>query len=230
MDTLRKLPEGERTLYQDNVFSGDFSQSIFLKKANDDGSNRPKYYISAFSPIDGELRMQGYLYFYLDYENKSSHFVGIKVYPEYRNLNIASFLVATWIDICLNNGYDFLGTNQKQRKPFLTYLLKTYGFEILDKSLYQTRPDVITICRNQDTLDLTKYLKFKDPVHEHRFTKTNIYKEDNYHIIHDMEGFITLDDIILPLQGAKRANINYELLDKDLAEAKSKLTIKKHTK
>ena len=230
MDALKNIPEGERILYKDNIFSGNYDQSIFLKKANDDGSHRPKYYISAFSPKDGMLSMQGYLYFYLDYETKKSYFVGVKVYPEFRNLNIASFLVATWIDLCLSNGYDFLGVNQKQRKPFLLYLLKTYGFEILDKSLYDTRPDVITICRNEDLLDYTKYLSFQDPKHESSFTKTNIWKEDNYHIIHDLEGFITLDNVILPLQNAKKANIDYQLVDTFIARAKTEETIKKHTK
>ena len=73
--------------------------------------------------------------FYLDKENKTSEFIGIGVAPEYRDLNIGSFLIASWIDLCLNNGYDFLGANKKQRKPFLLYLLKTYGFEIFDKSI-----------------------------------------------------------------------------------------------
>ena len=230
MDTFKNIPEGDRILYKDNVFSGDYDQQLFVKRAVDDGSNRPKFYISAFSPKDGDLSMQGYMYFYLDQEQKRSDFIGIKVYPEFRDLNIGSFLVASWIDMCLNNGYDFLGVNPKQRKPFLLYLLKTYGFEILDKSLYETRPEVITICRSLDNLDKTKYLSFKDPKHEKVFTGTNSFKEDNYSIIHTMSGYVSLDNVLLPLQNQKRLHADYQMLDRELAEEKAESTINKHTK
>ena len=230
MDTFKNIPEGEKILYKDNVFSGDYDQQLFIKRSNDDGSNRPKFFISASSLKNGELEMQGYLYFYLDQATKSSSFIGIKVNPLYRDLNIGSFLVASWIDMCLNNGYDFLGVNPKQRKPFLLYLLKTYGFEILDKSLYETRPEVITICRSLDKIDRTKYLAFKDSKHEKVFTGTNSFKEDNYSIIHTMSGYVALDNVLLPLQNQKKLQVGYQLLDKELAVEKMETTIRNHTK
>lgn len=230
MGKLENLEPGNRTLYSDGYFSGDYSQELYLKKAVDDGSNRPKFYISIFSKINGNLVQQGYLYFYLDYETKTSNFIGIKVHPEYRNLNIGSFLIASWIDLCLNNGYDFLGVNEKQRKPFLLYLLKTYGFEILDKSLYDTRPDVISICRSTDLSDKRKFLLFKDPQHEKVFMGTNIYKTDNYEITHNQNGIIILDNIILPLQSMKRNKVKYELLNQELAEIKAETVISRHKK
>ena len=230
MDTFKQIPEGEEIIYKDDVFSGNYDQKLYLRSSFDDGSHRPKFYINAFSPIGDRLVMQGYLYFYLDHEQKRSDFIGIKVNPEFRDLNIGSFLVASWIDMCLNNGYDFLGVNPKQRKPFLLYLLKTYGFEILDKSLYETRPEVITICRSLDSLDKTKYLSFKDPKHEKVFVGTNSFKEDNYSIIHTMSGFVSLDNVLLPLQSQKRLRADYQLLDRDIAEVKSESTIRNHTK
>ncbi len=230
MGIIEKLNEGDSKLYSTGYFSGEYNQDLYLKKAVMDNSNRPKYYINVFSSINNELVEQGYLYFYLDYEKKSSHFIGVKVKEKYRDLNIGSFLVATWIDLCLNNGYDFLGVNPKQRKPFLLYLLKTYGFEILDKSLYETRPDVISICRNTDFNDKNKYLLFRSKKHEEVFTKTNIYQTDNYKIINSLEGMIHLDNIILPLQSRKRTQVDYELQEKELAETKSETVISRHTR
>lgn len=228
MSKLENLESGKRTLYSSGYFSGDYNQELYLKRSIDDGSNRPKFYISVFSNINGNLVQQGYLYFYLDFETRKSHFIGVKVEEEYRDLNIGSFLVASWIELCLNNGYDFLGVNENQRKPFLLYLLKTYGFEILDKSLYQIRPDVISIYRSFDKDDKRKFLLFKDFKHERDFMGTNVYKSDNYEIVHSDEGIMHLDDVILTLQGRKRNQVRYELLDLDLAEDKVNTVISRH--
>lgn len=230
MGKIENLEIGNRLLYSEGYFSGNYNQDLYIKRSNDDGSNRPKYFLSAFTNLNGELRQQGFLYFYLDHDTKSSYFIGIKVEEPYRNLNIGSFLVASWIDLCLNNGYDFLGVHEKQRKPFLLYLLKTYGFEILDKSLYDTRPDVISICRDKDLERKEKLLLFRDSKHEQTFMGTNIYKTDNYKIIHSPEGIIHLDNIILPLQSRKRNQIQYELLNQELAELKADTVISRHRK
>lgn len=230
MGIIENIEEGNSKLYSTGYFSGEYNQELYLKKTAMDKSNRPRYYINVFSKINGELVEQGYLYFYLNYEEKTSYFIGVNVKEEYRNLNIGSFLVASWIDLCLNNGYDFLGVNAKQRKPFMLYLLKTYGFEILDKSLYESRPDVISICRNADFSDKNKYLLFRDSKHEEIFTKTNVFKTDNYKIAHSKEGIIHLDDIILPLQSRRKNQVDYELLDKTLAETKSENVISRHTR
>ena len=129
MGKLENLETGDKFLYSDKYFSGDYNQELYIKRSEDDGSNKPKYFINAYSNINGEIVRQGYIYFYLDEKTKTSSFIGVKVEDAYRDLNIGSFLIASWINLCLNNGYDFLGVNQKQRKPFLLYLLKTYGFE-----------------------------------------------------------------------------------------------------
>ncbi len=228
MAKLEQLNEGESTLYKDGFFSGDFNQDLYLKKSKMDVSNRPKYVLRVYSKINGELVLQGYLYFFLDYKTKASYFIGLKVMEEFRNLNIGSFLVASWIDLCINNGYNFLGVNEKQRKPFLLYLLKTYGFEIFDKSLYQTRPDVISICRNIDFIDKSKMLLFKNEKHEKVFMGTNIYKSDNYKIIHDTKGVIILDNVILPLQSRKKVQVDYTLIDEALAKTKTESVISNH--
>ena len=230
MGKLESLEFGDKFLYSDKYFSGDYNHELYIKKSIDDGSNKPKYFINAYSNINGELVRQGYVYFYLDQETKTSSFIGVKVEDEYRNLNIGSFLIASWINLCLNNGYDFLGVNQKQRKPFLLYLLKTYGFEILDISLYYTRPDVISLYKSEDKKDLRKYLLFRDSKHEKAFIGTNIYKTDNYEIVHNQHGLILLNHIILPLQNMKKNPVSYELLNYDMAERKVETVISRHTR
>lgn len=228
MGKLENLEVGNTILYSDGYFSGDYNQELYLKRVISDSSSKQKFYINVFSNINGNLVQQGFLYFYIDYETKTSYFIGVYVKPEYRNLNIGSFLVASWIDLCFNNGYDFLGVNPRQRKPFLLYLLKTYGFEILDKSLYNIRPDVISICRSIEPADRRKLLLFKDAKHEKVFMGTNIYKTSNYEIVHNSEGIIILDKVIVPLQNMKKNQVNYELLDQELAETKTGTVLHRH--
>lgn len=228
MKYFEKLDTRIKTTYSNDYFSGDYNHEIYLMKANDDGSHRPKYYLRATTKINGVEVIQGYMYFYIDYDTKTSEFIGIKVHEEFRNLNISSLLISLWIDLCLNNGIDFLGSNKKQRKPFLIYLLKTYGFEILDKSLYETSKDLISICRREN--DLSKLLLFRDTRNETLFRATNIFDEDNYQIITSLDGVTHLDDIIMPLQGYKKKQISYDLVDYDKANVKVKRILNNHRK
>ena len=228
MKYFERLDEGIKSIYSQDYFSGDYNHEIYLMKANDDGSHRPKYYLRAVTNINGVEIIQGYLYFYIDYDTKTSEFIGIKVLEEYRNLNISSLLVSLWIDLCLNNGIDFLGSNKRQRKPFLIYLLKTYGFDILDQSLYEKSKDVISICRRGE--DTSKLLLFRDSKHERNFKQTNIFETDNYEIITSLDGVNHLDDIIMPLQDFRRKKISYDLIDYDKANVKVKRVLKNHRK
>ncbi len=228
MEIFKKLEVDKRSLYSDNYFSGDFNQLLYLKRAVDDGSNRPKFYISAFAYVNGELRLQGYIYFYLDFETKRSDFIGMAVNPEYRGLDMGSLLLSSWIDICLNNGVEELGAHHKQKKPFLIYMLKKYGFEIEDTSLYRTSDALITLLRDPDFANKTKYLQFRSPHHEKVFMGTNIFKTDNYSILHNPAGYYELDKVIIPLQSASHAHVIYELSDEELATEKVVSTLSKH--
>ena len=228
MNYFDRLNVGEKNLYSCSYFSGDYSQNIYLVRSNDDGSNNPKFYIWATTNINGVEVKQGHLYFYLDLKNKVSSFIGVKVLEEFRNLNIGSLLVSIWIDLCLNNGIDFLGSNEKQRKPFLIYLLKTFGFEIFDKSLYDTSRDVISICKRDG--DFSKLLLFKDGKHEEVFKGTKIYATDNYEIISSLDGVTHLDDVIMPLQDLRRKKVSYDLVDFEKANEKVERVLKKHKK
>lgn len=228
MKYFERLDNGIKNIYSQDYFSGDYNHEIYLMKANDDGSHRHKYYLRAVTNINGVEIIQGYLYFYIDYDTKTSEFIGIKVHEKFRDLNISSLLVSLWIDLCLNNGIDFLGSNKRQRKPFLIYLLKTYGFDILDKSLYEKSKDVISICRRGE--DTSKLLLFRDSKHERNFKQTNIFETDNYEIITSLDGVNHLDDIIMPLQDFRRKKISYDLIDYDKANVKVKRVLKNHRK
>lgn len=228
MEIFKNLEVDKRSLYSDQYFSGDYNQLIYLKRSVDDGSNKPKFYISIFTYINDELRLQGYIYFYIDFYTKRSEFIGMAVNPEYRNLNIGSLLLSSWIDICLNDGIESLDTHHKQKKPFLIHMLKTYGFEIEDISLYKKSDDLIWLYRDPDYSNQTKYLMFRSPKHENAFEKTNIFKTDNYSILHNNAGFFEVDKVIIPLQSESKKNIIYGLIDQAHAEEKVKSILSKH--
>lgn len=231
MSKIEELEPGSGFVYGDNFVSGDYNQALFLRHSKIDASQKPKYFITVCSRINGKIVQQGYIYFYLDYQTRTSDFISVIVKPEYRNLNIGSFLVASWIDLCMNNGYNILGSNQEQRKPFLLYMLKKYGFEILDISLYDTRPDIVSIYRSSDELNNGKFLLFKSPEHERLFRHSSINSSDNYCIISGLEGdIIYLDKVLLPLHGRSPLKGTYRLSKENIsvAEQLSQQTISKH--
>ena len=213
-------------LYKTNYFSNKYNHQIYFKYTNDAGQD--KIYISICTTIRNKEILQGYIYANVVKLSKTSEFIGMKVDYHFRNQNIGSLLISLWIDFCYNNGYDFLKTTNKQRKPFLLYLLKKYGFEVYDTNLYETRNDVISICQNPDSND--KLLLFKDPKHEKVFRTSKAFKNDNYQIADSQEDLILLDRIIMPLQNASRNPINYELLNQQLANEKTSLVLKRHQK
>lgn len=230
MNIIKNMDIDSSILYADNYFSCDYNHIIYLKRVPVDSNNKPKFYLNIYTVVDGKLLKQGYLYFYIDFEAKISSFIGVGIKPVFRNMNIGSFLIASWIDLCLNNNIYYLDANEKQKKPFLLYLLKTYGFDVFDKSLYDTRTDVISICKSVDVCDKRKFLMFKDNKYEKLFINTPIFKTDNYEIIHNLENFDELDKVILPIQETKRNWIKYSMLDRNLAEDKCKLVLSRHRK
>lgn len=227
---ITKLDFGERKVFSTDYFSGDYNQTLYIKKSVDDGSGRDKYYLQLYTLINGEPVMQGFIYFYLDFKNSACHFIGMRVIEQYRNLNIGSLLVSVWIDFCLNYGIEYIGVNHKQNKPFLLYMLKKYSFDVFDLNLYKTRSDVITICRSVDLKDTTKYLMFKDKRHQKNFIQTNSFKADNYKVIEDLLGCYDLDQVILPLQDIRRNPVDYYLQDKEYAAYESTRVLTSHRK
>lgn len=219
MKLIEQMPFGKNVLYKDGYYYKGIEQRIFFQKAIYPANNQIQYFFKLFIINQEKLCCQGYIYFYLNDILKTSDFIGVYVKDEYRNTGLASLLVASWIDFCLNNGYNYLGTNKKQRKPFLLYLLKIYGFEILDISNYETSKSVIHIC--QSNQDLKKYLLFENNRQKERFEHGKIYLEDNYQIIDKLsKDMVMLDKVIL--------SAPYYMIDQNKGEKKSILTLKNH--
>lgn len=219
MNLWESIPFDKNFLYEDGYNYQGFKQRLYFQKSFLKTNGKIQYFFKSYIMLKDAPVCQGYIYFYLDSDLKSSDFIGAYVKPEYRNSGLASLLVSHWIQFCLNNGYNFLGTNKSQRKPFLLYLLKTYGFEILDESIYNTSANKISICKSDD--DNTKYLLFQNPAQRDSFINGKIAKEDNYHIISELSGNIRcLDKVIL--------SQIYNLSDTTKADEKSSLVIKRY--
>ena len=167
-----------------------------LEKSYHKINNSDQFFLKAFIVTEkGTLECQGYIYFYINFDEKESQFIGLYVKPEYRGNGISTLLISAWIDLCLNNNIIGLTTNKRQRKPFLLYLLKTFDFEIENFESYETMPNTIYICRNGQTS--TKYLMFKNKEQEATFAQGSIMREDNYQIIGSISDEIILLDKVL---------------------------------
>ena len=196
MNLLKNIPYKEVVLVKDHLFFQGQQQAISLTKYYCEDDIHDRYYLR-INTLNShhEWIQQGYLYFYLDFENKESVFIGMAVSQEYRNCGIASLLIASWIQFCLDEGFLNLQTTQKQRKPFLLYLLKKYTFELQNLHLYQTSTKKVYICRKND--NNIKYIMFENKAEELRFRNSNVMRADNYEIINKMEPLEILDQVVL---------------------------------
>lgn len=160
------------------------------------------------------------IFFHKGYGDKVDDKIGTGVNPEYRNKGFASLLASLWTWICMDNNFYEYVTNKKQRKPFLIYLLKLYGFEINDIMDYETSRNTIFICR--DSLSKDKCLYFKDTNEAKNFNKSNISKHDNYRILSSLDGedIEVLDKVILTTP--------YQLQDFTKAYTRSRKKLESH--
>lgn len=195
MINLKNIPFDTEVPLDNTYHYNGLNQLIYLQKKYDSG--RKQYFLRLYIlDSDGELKQQGYLYFYLNFEKKESKFIGAYIKPLYRNNGLASLLISNWIKLCLDNDIFNLKTNRKQSKPLLIYLLKNYTFEIEDISDYETSDDTISICRGEDDLI---YLLFKNDDNKEKFLKTAQMYQGNYHILDTLsDGFFIIDQVLLP--------------------------------
>lgn len=187
------IPENTDILYStDYTINGSCLYLYFAKMKT---SGKYNYFFKVYKKENGIEVCIGYIYFTISREERNSNFIGLFIKPEYRSLGISSFLVAQWINFCFNEGLDFLGTVKKQRKPFLVYLVKTFGFEILDISCYEKNDDTIYICRKNG--DNRKLLLFKNETQKKAFMRSNIATSDSYAIVNPEDDFEVLDRVLL---------------------------------
>jgi len=172
----------QRVYFEKSFFSCTQTDQYFIKLCKKDSNNN---YVC-----------QGYIYFYLDFINRESNFIGLFVKPEYRNEGLAQLLISYWMKLCLENGIYDLNTIHRQRKPFILYLLKKFRFELLNSSEYITSPNTISICK--DTEIGYKFLFFKNPKQAESFINGKIYKGDNHLILDSLtEKSEVLDQVLL---------------------------------
>jgi len=101
---------------------------IYIKPIVSNANENSKYQIY-LEQIDGELYIQGYIYFYVDKINYQSQFIGIKIDPTFYNRKYASLLISKYIELCYKSYIYNLVTHDKQRKPEVVHILKKFGYE-----------------------------------------------------------------------------------------------------
>ncbi len=219
MESIKRVEYNKKLLLLKDLVCMDFNQRLYVEKSFCKQVNCDQYFIKAYKLENNSLVCQGYIYFYIDMENKSSTYIGTKVKEEYRNMGIASLLTSSWIKFCLDNDIYNLNTNKKQRKPFLLYMLKSYSFELDDINKYNLSNFNIHICKKED--ELTKYLLFDNLRQKENFIKGKIYLADNYQVLDELgQDTQKLDTILL-------SNIYY-VQDNDFAYDKSVKVINNH--
>ncbi len=189
MNILKNLDYNEAYIFWANK-----NEKIELSKTLDKNTNHDYYFLKYYFHNGIEDIFLGYMYFFIDFNTKKSKYIGTKVNKEYRGQGIATKLMASWIKLCLDNDILSLQTNRTQRKPYLLHLLKQFFFEIDNVTLYETYPNVIYICKNQDK---QKTLYFKDDKQKQDFMNSSIYHSDDYLISNNLNKEEIIDQVIL---------------------------------
>lgn len=187
------MPYKKPLLIDENVNT---KQRVFFEKTRFNEANVDQYFIKIFRVLpDGNYVCQGYIYFYLDFLNRSSNFIGLYTNPLFRNEGLGQLLISYWVTLCLDNGIYKLDTIQKQRKPFIIYLLKKFKFDLHNIQTYETSPNTISIC--QTPIIDAKCLHFKNPRQAETFRKGKINAGDNYFILDSLDEDTTVLDQVL---------------------------------
>lgn len=217
---LQQLNYSDMKILNDKLFFQGNPIRIYLKKSYLQSASKDQYFIYLYKVnSNSNMDCQGYTYFYLDFETKTSEYIGTYIKPEYRNNGLASLLTSSWIKLCLDYNISHLKTIKKQRKPFLLYLLKTYTFELPDISFYQTSTNNIHLFRKDNSNE--KFLLFDNSKQKDTFKKGKIFHEDSYKIIDKLDSsFEKVDTVILSKK--------YFLQDEETAYQKALRIEKEH--
>lgn len=201
------MPYDKKFLIDEN---SSIKQKVYFEKTLFTTKNIDQYFIKIYKPnFNGDYLCQGYIYFYLDLLKKESNFIGLYVNPEIRNQGLGQLLISYWVSFCLDNGIYDLNTIQKQRKPFIIYLLKKFKFELENITQYETYLNTISICKSNLTND--KCLFFKNPKQAQTFRNGTINSGDNYLILDKLtEDTEVLDQVLLlKIYSSKEDNFAY---------------------
>lgn len=221
MNRFENLPCKNPTIFKDNLEFQNCPQHITLSKYICNADINDRYYLRANVVKENQLISLGYLYFYIQPALSQSEFIGVGINEAYRNYGIASLLIASWINLCLDEDINHLKTTAKQRKPFPLFLLKKYHFDVQNPQVYQTSSRVVHICKKENSSQ--KYLLFKDKHEELRFQRSNIMTSDNYHILDTSDTPFTIIDTVA-------LSTPYFLEDQEKAYQKALKTYKRYQK
>lgn len=222
MTTIDKLQYNKPVLFDFWINKEGMEERIYFSKSYFPMNNQDQYFFKMYRFNENKKMVcLGYVYFYLDFENRKSTFIGALVKREYRGLGYSSVLTAYWIKFCLDNGFETIITYNRQRKPFLLYMLKKFSFEIEDELLYDISPHVIYICKNAENKN--KCLIFRNKLEQQSFINGTIFKEDNYEVLDELSsGYQIVDRVLL-------SNI-YQMQDLEKAYSRSLEKRDKHKK
>jgi len=180
MKWIERIPTKVPILYKEYFCQEQNIEAYLIKCLPPEERHYFRFFIKE---SDGSRKEIAYIYFNLNFEEKTSSYIGSYVSTEYRNQGFGNLLIATWITFCLENNFDILKTIKKQRKPFLIYLLKKFQFDLENEMIKDRRR--IHICQQENSLE--KYLYFEDDNQRRGFHNSNVMKEDNYQILTDQE-------------------------------------------
>ena len=82
---LESVPYGKNILYQDGFEYKGIKQDLYFQKTFFKETGKTQYFIKSFIKDNGSFTCQGYIYFYLNDDTKTSDFIGIFVKKEFRN-------------------------------------------------------------------------------------------------------------------------------------------------
>ena len=215
---IEQTIEKKQRIFYDSLYRENEEILIYFSKCSS-ANDMPRFYFSFYE----KETLVAYIYFYLNMGGgRTSKFIGMYVAKEKRNEGYAKLLLSTWIQFCLHHSVETIQTIERQRKPFIVYLLKTFGFDLLNEEEKQKDRRKIAICKRENSC--SKCLHFHDKNQEMGFINSHIMKEDNYDVLSllDLENpdIHVLDHILL-----LKSYISY---DNEKTYEKAKQIIKKY--
>lgn len=172
--------EDKKKIFYDSLYTENGEIRIYFSK-HSSSNDIPRFYFSFYE----QNCLIAYIYFYLIGKKSQSELIGLYVDEKKRNQGYAKLLIATWISFCLNHSIEIIQTTERQRKPFILYLLKMFFFDLRDECEKKRDRRGIDICKMEDSF--LKYLHFHDINQEIGFRNSHIMKEDNYQILSEVD-------------------------------------------
>ena len=156
--------------YFGKVVQKDKEYDIFTKKVKK-GRTLPSF---STHIRQGEERL-AYIYYDVDFANKTSHVIGLEVVPELRGRNFSDAVLETYFRIAERNNLVNYQT-EVQRKPLTIFLLQKYGY-IPINPLKEDWAKVLSPKNKK------MRLKFDSKARENSFLESRLYAKGQYQLV-----------------------------------------------